>query len=144
MNILVCIKRVPDTEDELEINAEGTDIRRDDLVYTINEWDNYAVEEAIRIRDNVGGSVTVVTVDTEEGDEVLRRELAMGADRAIHCRDSAFDGCDGRGIARIVQSVAEKEKYDLILTGTQAEDGSAQVGGGLPPLTGPLEELESG
>ena len=137
MDILVCIKRVPDTvEDEIEINAEGTDIRRDDLVYTINEWDNYAVEEAIRIRDNLGGSVTVVTVDTEEGDEVLRRELAMGAGRAVHCMDPAFDGCDGRGIARVLQAVVEKGTYDLIFTGAQADDGAGQVGGMLAALLG--------
>ena len=63
MEILVCVKRVPDTaENEIEVNGDGSDIERDDLVYSVNEWDNYAVEEAIQIRDNVGGSVTVVTV----------------------------------------------------------------------------------
>ena len=60
MEILVCVKRVPDTaENEIEVKSDGTDIERDDLVYSVNEWDNYAVEEAIQIRDNVGGSVTV-------------------------------------------------------------------------------------
>jgi len=58
MEILVCVKRVPDpAENEIEINSDGTDIERDDLVYSVNEWDNYAVEEAIQIRDKVGGSV---------------------------------------------------------------------------------------
>jgi electron transfer flavoprotein beta subunit len=137
MEILVCVKRVPHTvEDEIKINADGTDIKRDDLVYTINEWDNYAVEEAIRIRDKVGGSVTLVTVDTEAGDEVLRRGLAMGADRAFHCMDHAFEASDGRGIARILQAAVEKGSYDLILTGAQADDAAGQVGGMLAARLG--------
>ena len=78
MEILVCVKRVPDTsENEIEVNRDGTDIERDDLVYSVNEWDNYAVEEAIQIRDKVGGSVTVVSVGDEEAEEVVRREMAM-------------------------------------------------------------------
>jgi electron transfer flavoprotein beta subunit len=72
MEILVCIKRVPDaSENEIEVNSDGTDIERGDLVYSVNEWDNYAVEEAIQIRDKVGGSVTVVSVGDEEDEEVL-------------------------------------------------------------------------
>jgi electron transfer flavoprotein beta subunit len=100
MEILVCVKRVPDTaENEIEINSDGSDIERDDLVYSVNEWDNYAVEEAIQIRDKVGGSVTVVTVGDDEAEEVLRREMAMGADNGVLCSDDAFEGSDGRGIA---------------------------------------------
>ncbi len=135
MEILVCVKRVPDTaENEIEINAEGTDIERDDLVYSVNEWDNYAVEEAIQIRDKVGGSVTVVTVGDEESDEVLRREMAMGADKGIHINDESLESTDGLGIARALKAVVEKGNYDLILTGAQADDGCAQVGGMLAAL----------
>lgn len=130
MEILVCIKRVPDTaENEIEMDQSGTDIKRDDLVYSVNEWDNYAVEEALRIREEHGGSVTVVTVDGEAGDEVLRRELGMGADRAVHIMDQAFDGADGRCLATVLKAEVEKGNYDLVLTGVQAEDGAAQVGG---------------
>jgi len=137
MDILVCIKRVPDTEEnEIELDSTGVDIKRGDLVYSVNEWDNYAVEEAIQIRDKDGGTVTVVTVDSEEGDEVLRRELAMGADKGIHLLDKAFKGSDGRGIARILKAEVEKGNYDLILTGVQADDGAAQVGGMLAAMLG--------
>ncbi|MFW6415077.1 MAG: electron transfer flavoprotein subunit beta/FixA family protein [Thermodesulfobacteriota bacterium] len=130
MDILVCVKRVPDTsENEIEINSEGTDIEREDLVYSVNEWDNYAVEEAIQIRDKVGGSVTVVTVGDEESEEVLRREMAMGADQGILITDDAAEGCDGKGSARILKAEIEKGKYDLIMTGAQADEGYAQVGG---------------
>ena len=130
MEILVCVKRVPDTaENEIEVNRDGTDIDRGDLVYSVNEWDNYAVEEAIQIRDKVGGSVTVVAVGDEESEEVLRREMAMGADKGILLSDDAFNGSDGRGIATLLKAAIEKGNYDLILTGTQADDGAAQVGG---------------
>ena len=135
MNILVCVKRVPDTaENEIEVNRDGTDIDRDDLVYSVNEWDNYAVEEAIQIRDNVGGSVTVVSVGDEESEEVVRREMAMGADNGLLLSDEAFEGADGRGLATILKAAVEKGSYDLILTGAQADDGAGQVGGMLAAM----------
>ena len=133
MEILVCVRRVPDTS-ENEIELEGNDIARDELVYSINEPDNYAVEEALQIRDRVGGTVTVVTVGGEDDEEVLRRELAMGANRAVLLFDECFAGSDGRGIATILKQFVEKEKFDLILTGVQAEDGAAQVGGMLAAM----------
>lgn len=135
MEILVCITRVPDTaENEIAINGDGTDIDRDSLVYSVNEWDNYAVEEAIRIKERIGGSVTVVTVGDEESEEILRREMAMGADKGILLSDDAFAGTDGRGIATILKAEAEKGKYDLILTGAQADAGAGEVGGMLAAL----------
>ncbi len=135
MEILVCVKRVPDTaENEIVVNSKGTDIERGDLVYSVNEWDNYAVEEAIQIRDNVGGSVTVVTVGDADAEEILRREMAMGADKGILLSDDAFNGSDGKGIAAILQAEIAKGKYDLILTGAQADDGAAQVGGMLAAM----------
>jgi electron transfer flavoprotein beta subunit len=135
MEILVCIKRVPDTsENEIEVTSDGTDIERDDLVYSVNEWDNYAVEEAIQIRDKIGGSVTVVSVGDEEAEEVLRREMAMGADKGILLSDDAFEGSDGKGITSIIKAEIDKGNYDLILTGTQADDGAGQVGGMLAAM----------
>lgn len=135
MEILVCARRVPDTsENEIELNAEGNDIERDDFVYSVNEPDNYAVEEALQIRDRVGGNVTVVTVGDEDDEEILRRELAMGANQAALLSDDAFRGSDGRGIATILKAFVRKSHYDLILTGVQAEDGTAQVGGMLAAM----------
>ena len=135
MEILVCVKRVPDTaENEFELNSEGNDLDRDDLVYSVNEWDNYAVEEAIQIVDNVGGSVTVVTVGDDDSEEVLRREMAMGANNGILLSDDAFEGSDGKGIATILKAEVEKGNYDLILTGAQADEGAGQVGGMLAAM----------
>jgi electron transfer flavoprotein beta subunit len=135
MEILVCVKRVPDTsENEIEMNSAGNDIDRDDLVYSVNEWDNYAVEEAIQIVDKAGGSVTVITVGGEDDEEVLRREMAMGANGGLLLSDEAFDGSDGRGIATILKAAVEKGNYDLILSGAQADGGEAQVGGMLAAM----------
>jgi electron transfer flavoprotein beta subunit len=148
MEILVCVKQVPDTtENEIEVNKDGTDIERGDLVYSVNEWDNYAVEEAIQIRDELGGSVTVVSVGKDEANEVIRRQLAMGADKGILISDDAFDESDGKGIATILKAEIEKENYDLILTGVLADDGAGQVGGMLAamldlPYASPVASLE--
>jgi electron transfer flavoprotein beta subunit len=150
MEILVCVKRVPDTaENEIKIKSDGTDIEQDDLVFSVNEWDNYAVEEAIQIRDKMGGSVTVVTVGDEEAEEVLRREMAMGADNGILLSDDAFEGSDGRGVAAILKAEVEKSNYDLVLTGAQADDGAAQVGGMLAamldwPYASLVNKIEAG
>lgn len=135
MDILVCVRRVPDTsENEIKLNAEGNDIERDELVYSVNEPDNYAAEEALQIRDRIGGTVTVVTVGGEEDEEVLRRQLAMGANQAVLISDDAFNGSDGRGVATILKEFVQKGDYDLILTGVQADDGAAQVGGMLAAM----------
>ena len=135
MEILVCARRVPDTsENEITLNNGGNDIERDELVYSINEADNYAVEEALQIRDRVGGNVTVITVGGEDDEEILRRELAMGANQAVLVSDEAFTGADGKGIATILKDFVKKGHYDLILTGVQADDGAAQVGGMLAAM----------
>ncbi len=135
MEILVCVKRVPDSaENEIDVKGDGSDIKRDDLVYSVNEWDNYAVEEAIQIVDRIGGSVTVVTIGDEEAEEVVRREMAMGANNGLMLVDPAFEGSDGRGLAMILKTAVEKGKYDLVLCGAQADDGAAQVGGMLAAM----------
>jgi electron transfer flavoprotein beta subunit len=126
---------VPDTsENEIQLNSAGNDIERDELVYSINEPDNYAVEEALQIVARVGGNVTVATVGGEDDEEILRREMAMGANHGVLITDDAFSGSDGKGIATILKGLVQKGKYDLVLTGIQAEDGGAQVGGMLAAM----------
>ncbi len=133
MEILVCVKRVPDAA-ENEIAVEGGALRGDDLVYSVNEWDNYAVEEAIQIVEREGGSVTVVTVGDGESEEVLRREMAMGANQGLLLSDPAFAGADGLGLATVLAAAVRRGAYDLVLTGAQADDGAAQVGGMLAAI----------
>jgi electron transfer flavoprotein beta subunit len=126
---------VPDTsENEITLNSEGNDIERDELVYSVNEPDNYAVEEALQIAAKVGGNVTVATVGGEDDEEILRREMAMGVNHGVLITDEVFGGSDGRGIATILKAFVQKGNYDLILTGVQAEDGGAQVGGMLAAM----------
>jgi electron transfer flavoprotein beta subunit len=135
VEILVCARRVPDTsENEITLNSAGNDIERDELVYSVNEPDNYAVEEALQIVAKVGGNVTVATVGGEDDEEILRREMAMGAHHGVLISDEAFSGSDGRGIATILKAFVQKGNYDLVLTGVQAEDGGAQVGGMLAAM----------
>ena len=130
MDILVRVKRVPDpSENEIQLNRAGNDIDKADLVYSVNEWDNYAVEEAIQIVDKVGGSVTVISIGTEEDEDILRREMAMGAGKGVLLSDDAFANYDGRKVAAILSAYVAKNKFDLILCGAQTEEGAAQVGG---------------
>lgn len=138
MDIVVCVKRVPDTaEAEVSIDRSGKDIRKDDLVFDINEWDTYAVEEAVLLKEALGGTVTAVTMGGEDDDEVLRRCLALGADSAIRLDDPAFQGADGYSTAVALAAAIRELPYDLILTGAQAsDDGYAQVGPALAQMLG--------
>jgi electron transfer flavoprotein beta subunit len=130
LDIIVCVKHVPETADaELKINANSKTIEKTGLVFDINEWDNYAVEEAMRIKEKFGGTVTVITVGTEDSDHTLRKCLARGADNAIRLTDQRFEGSDGYAVAKILHSIIRNLHYDLILTGSQAgDDGYSMVG----------------
>jgi len=130
MNIIVCIKRVPDTADvDIVVDKSGKDIEKSGLVFDLNEWDSYAIEEAIRLKEKLGGTVTVISMGGEDTNESLRKCLAMGADEAIRLTDSAFSGSDGYATAKVLAQAIRRLPYDLILTGTQAEDdGFGEVG----------------
>jgi electron transfer flavoprotein beta subunit len=138
MNIVVCVKRVPETaEADIVIDKTGKDIDKGGLVFDINEWDNYAVEEGVLLKEKYGGSVTVISMGPEEANETLRRAMAMGADDAIRLTDPAFSGSDGYAIAKVLSQAIKPLSYDLILTGVQAEDdGYGQVGPTLANLLG--------
>jgi electron transfer flavoprotein beta subunit len=138
MNIIVCIKRVPETADaDVIIDKSGKDIEKGGLAFDLNEWDAYAIEEAILLKEKLGGTVTVLSMGGEDSNESLRKCLAMGADEAIRLTDPAFEGSDGYTTARILSEVIRKLPYDLILTGTQAEDdGYGQVGVVLAEILG--------
>ena len=130
MDIVVCVKQVPEVaEADLEVDEHGTGIRTDELVTGLNEWDNYAVEEAVRIKESLGGTVTVVTVGDEDSEDVVRRALAMGADGAMMVEWDGFEGSDGAGIARGLHRAVAAVPFDMVLTGAQSsDDGWGQVG----------------
>mgnify|MGYP001052225904 CR=1 FL=1 len=138
MNIIVCIKRVPDTtEADISIDKSGKDIDKSGLVFDLNEWDSYAIEEAILLKEKLGGTVTVLSMGGEDSNESLRKCLAMGADDALRLTDPAFAGSDGFATAKVLAEAIRKIPYDLILTGTQTEDdGYGQVGVVMAELLG--------
>jgi electron transfer flavoprotein beta subunit len=122
VNIIVCVKNVPFTQEvELILDASGHDIRKDNLTYAINEWDNYAVEEAIRIKERTGSNVTAVTLGKEADEDVLRRCLAMGADQAVRVEPGGLQP-DASMTAVILAALLRSMPHDLILTGVQSDD----------------------
>ncbi|MFC2067461.1 electron transfer flavoprotein subunit beta/FixA family protein [Chloroflexota bacterium] len=130
MDIVVCVKRVPDTsEADVIISGNGQSIDEKNLVFGINDWDRYAVEEAVLLKEKFGGSVTVVTVGPEETEDTLRRCLATGVDTATRVTDKVFEGSDAVAIARILHRVIKGLHFDMIFTGAQtSDDGYGQVG----------------
>jgi len=122
MNIVVCIKRVPMTQEvDLEIDGSRNDVKKEALAYVINDWDNYAIEESVLLKEKFGGSVTAITIGREDDEEVLRRALAMGADRAIRI-DSGERIFDSFVMSKLLAETIKDLEYDLILTGVQADD----------------------
>jgi len=129
MNIIVCIKRVPMTQEvDLEIDELKKDVQRDALAYVVNDWDNYAVEEAVLLKEKFGGTVTALTIGGEDDEEVLRRALAMGADKAVRI-DPGDLGLDGFVVSRILAEVIKGLEYNLVLTGVQADDDNCGMVG---------------
>ena len=138
MKIIACMKWIPDTsEAELTIASNGKDIKKDDLDYDLNDWDRFAIEEAVQLKEKYEGEVTAVSVAPEDAEEMLRECLARGADEAFQIWNDAFEGSDGYVIARTLAEFVKKRPFDLILTGTLAEDdGGGQVGGMLGAMLG--------
>jgi electron transfer flavoprotein beta subunit len=136
MNIAVCVKRIPKTaEADIFIEKDGTDIKKDHLVFTLNDWDGYAVREAALLKEKYGGTVTVLTVGPDESKEALTRCLAMGADKAVMIEEPPAQ--DSRLIAKILAQAVKDQSFDLILTGVQAEDDNCgQVGLSLAQMLG--------
>jgi electron transfer flavoprotein beta subunit len=131
MNIIVCVKNVPFTQEvDLVLDASSQDVRKENLVYVINEWDNYAVEEAIRIKEQFGGNVTAVSMGKEADEEVLRRSLAMGADEAVRIEPGNLLP-DAFMAAAILSAVVKTMPHDLGLTGVQSDDFNNGIVGGL-------------
>ena len=130
MKIIVLLKRVPDTEAKILINQEGTGIKDDGIKYVINTYDEYAVEEGLRLRDKAGtgSTVTVVCMGPEEAAELIRTALAMGADNAVHVCDKALDRPDPFVAATVLAKAIKDQGFDIIFCGKQAiDDDMGQV-----------------
>lgn len=127
MRIAVCVKQVPDAEARLRVARDGRWIEEEDLRFLINESDEYALEEGLRIAEATGGEVVVFSLGPARVQEALRKALAMGAARAVHLADDAFAGGDalatGRALAAAIRrDGAAGEPFGLVLTGSQSDD----------------------
>lgn len=128
MDLVVLLKQVPDLAEELEIDPSGTDLARDWMSYVPSEWDEYALEEALQLKELGGGTVTCLALDTGSVDELLATCLARGADRVV--KVGSFDRApDSHGAAEAFAAALESIPHDLVLTGVQAvDDLDGQVG----------------
>lgn len=129
MDVVVCIKQVPDTEQPIRVRPDGGGIDEQGLNWILNYYDEHAVEEALRVREKFGGTVTVVCVGPPRAGEALRTALAMGADEAVHVVDPALEGADALSVARVLARVVSQLRYDLVLCGRLATDDNASVVG---------------
>lgn len=128
MNIVVCIKQVPDTT-EVKLDPKTNTLIRDGVPSIINPDDKAGLEAALRLKDEMGAHVTVLSMGPPQADLALKEALAMGADEAVLLTDRAFGGADTWATSSTLAAAIENLKYDLIITGRQAIDGdTAQVG----------------
>ena len=127
MNIVVCIKQVPNTN-EIKINPETGTLIRDGVPSIMNPDDKGGLEMALRLKDQYGANVTVITMGPPQADAILREAFAMGADRAILLTDRKFAGADTLATSYALAGAIKTLDYDLIIAGRQAIDGdTAQV-----------------
>jgi electron transfer flavoprotein beta subunit len=127
MNVIVLIKRVPDTETKIQVK-DGK-VVTEGISWIISPYDEYGVEEALRIVEKNGGKVTLLCLGPEEAKETIRKGLALGANAAVHVNDPALLGGDASTTAKVLAAALKKMEFDLVLAGKQAVDeDNAQVG----------------
>jgi len=122
LNLFVFVKRVPDTESKIKINHETNSVNEEGLNFVLSPYDEYAVEEALQIKEAKGGQVTVFSVGSDETKTILKKCLAMGADEAVLIKDDAGETFDGLRTAKIIAQVLKTKytEFDLLLFGKQS------------------------
>ncbi len=136
MKIMVCLKQVPHQDARLDIDPSGTWIQEGNIKFEINSYDTYALEEALRAKDDDDSTeVVAVSVGPDRVTQALRTALGMGADRAVHVNDPEAEGSDALGIAKILAAVAKEENADLIYAGLMADDDNLAA---VPPMLAEL------
>jgi electron transfer flavoprotein beta subunit len=137
MDIVVLVKQVPDTESLVQIAGDGVSIKKDDIKWIMNPYDELAVEEALRIKEAKGGTVTVLSVGPQKAQETIRTALAMGADKGLLVNDPVAEGGDALATARILAAAVKSLPYDLIIAGQRAVDeDNYQVGAAVAEFLG--------
>ncbi len=129
MNIIVCLKQVPDTETQIKVGSDGKSIATDDIKWVMNPYDEHGVEEALRIKEKFGGEVTVVGLGPKRVTESIRTALAMGADKGILVSDEALEGSDSLAVAKALAAAIKELDYDLIFSGQRGVDDDMGVVG---------------
>jgi electron transfer flavoprotein beta subunit len=137
MKIVVCVKQVPDTETRVRIAASGDAISEADVAnWIVSPYDEFAIEEALRIKEAKGGEVVALSAGPDRAQAALRTALAMGADSAVHVKDAALDASDTLGTARaLAAAIRTLAPFDLVLCGQQG------VGGDNSQIPGMLAEI---
>jgi electron transfer flavoprotein beta subunit len=129
MKICVLMKQVPDKDATLKIDATGFGIDTNDLTFVTNESDNYALEEALLLKETNGGEVVVCTLGAESSLQVVKDALSKGADRGLFLRDDAFNNLDILSLSKVFTAALKDENFDLIFSGLQSDDvGNGQLG----------------
>ena len=127
MNIVVCVKQVPDTWAERTLRAEDSRLDRASVDGVINELDEYAIEEGLRLAEAHGGEVTILTMGPDKASESIRKALSMGADKAVHLVDDALAGSDALGTSLALATVLGRIGFDLVILGSEATDARTGV-----------------
>ena len=122
MNIVVCVKQVPDTWAERKLKQGDATLDRESVDGLINELDEYAIEEALQIKEAHGGEVTVVTMGPDKASESVRKALSMGADKAVHLVDDALAGSDALQTSYALAQVLQSIGFDLVVLGAESTD----------------------
>ena len=129
MKICVLIKQVPDKDSPLTIADDHVSLSDNNITWVSNESDNYALEEALLIKESHGGEVVTCTLGQESASQILKDAMAKGADRSIFISDDQLEKLDILSIAKVFVSVLKNENFDLILSGLQSDDqGNSQLG----------------
>ena len=125
MNIIACVKQVPDTEAQIKVKADGSGIEDGQIKWVMNPYDEYGVEEALRLKEKNGGDVTIVSVGPARSMETIRTALAMGADKGIHICDAALDNADA---FRVVPAEPRLQRQGCRASGNSPADPGHQTG----------------
>jgi electron transfer flavoprotein beta subunit len=137
VNIIVCLRQVPDTETQIKIAPDAKSIVTDDIKWVMNPYDEFGVEEALKLKEKFGGEVTVVGLGPKRVTETIRTALAMGADKGILISDDALEGSDSLATAKALAAAIKDLEYDLVFTGQRGvDDDMGVVGAALAELLG--------